>query len=194
MGRPMDVSDLPAGKLLKAALTTDPNDPLRFTRLEDDIVLRGTNTGTSGISGEERVATRPHPSPRERVTTKQPRSPDSSPRDLSATKRSRPSQPSPIDGVATKQPLRELAKQLGRDPQGIKLFDLGPFIRSRLLALAQEFTMDEQESIVETVIRNLRTKTDPSEEDIMGEINDVVMEHPLHCEGRDCEGSDCDGW
>jgi hypothetical protein len=173
--RPIDVSDLPDGKLLKAALTTDPNDPLGFDRLEDDIVLRGDNTGTSGISSEERVATnQPHPSPRERVTTKQPRS---SPRDREATKRSRSSQPSPRDRAATKRPLEELAKQIRRDPQGIKLFDLGPFIRSRLSASTQEYTMDDQERIVETVIRNLSTNTDPSEQDIIAEISDVVMKH-----------------
>ena len=213
LAHPLNANDLPGEEWIYNALSTGEAHPLGFKRLDRDSVLRGDNTDTSGISSEERLATRsPQSSPRERVATRSPqssprervatRSPQSSPRERVATptpqslsrERSATKQPrsSPRDRPETKKPrssrrdrvptkgkgaLDELATQILRDPQVIKLFDLGPFIRSRLSASTQEFTIEEQERIVETVIENLSTNTDPSEEDIIAEISDVVMKH-----------------
>lgn len=94
----------------------------------------------------------------------------------SHSKTSRPSHPSPRTS-ATKRPLKELAEQIRKDPRMVKKFDLREFILRKLLDSAQRFTIEEQERLVGTVIRNLSTNTDPSEEDIIAEISDVVMKH-----------------
>jgi hypothetical protein len=94
----------------------------------------------------------------------------------SPSKNSRPSHPSPRTS-ATKRPLKELAEQILEDPRLVKKFDLREFIMRKLLDSAQRFTIEEQEMLVDTIIRNLRIHTDPSEEVIIAEINDVVMKH-----------------
>ena len=162
----IDVSDLPDGKLLEAALTTGPDDQLRFKGLEYDRILkRGDNTDPSERSGRKRLVLR-----------------------KSLEQLHRPSHPSPRERVATKKPLDELAKQILEDPRVVKKFDLREFVMRKMLDTTQQFTMDEQERLANTVIRNLRTNTDPSEEDIIAEINDVVMEHNLQHEDIDWEG------
>ena len=94
----------------------------------------------------------------------------------SPSKTSRLSHPSPRTS-ATKRPLKELAEQILEDPRLVKKFDLREFIMRKLLDSAQRFTIEEQEMLVDTIIRNLRIHTDPSEEVIIAEINDVVMKH-----------------
>ena len=94
----------------------------------------------------------------------------------SSSKNSRPYHPSPRTS-STKRPLKELAEQILEDPRLVKKFDLREFILRKLLDSAQRFTIDEQERLVDTIIRNLSTNTDPSEQDIIAEINDVLMKH-----------------